>query len=151
MTSYDLVIRGRGLIDGTFTDVEIGVTDGTIVAIAEHAPDAPVMSGTETITLAADEVLLRLHPFGSRQEQEAATLAAECPVEERDTTEAEATLAWVRDLDVDTDIGDNDYLWNLYAACSLGTWASSRPRSAGWTCARPAPTSAGRATRSARS
>ena len=58
MTSYDLVIRGRGLIDGTFTDVEIGVTDGTIVAIAEHAPDAPVMSGTETITLAADEVLL---------------------------------------------------------------------------------------------
>ena len=69
----------------------------------------------------ADEVLLRLHPFGSRQEQEAATLAAECPVEERDTTEAEATLAWVRDLDVDTDIGDNDYLWNLYAACSLGT------------------------------
>jgi len=76
----------------------------------------------------ADEVLLRLHPVGAKEEQEAATLAAECPVEERDTAEAEATLEWVRGLDVDTDIGDSDYLWNLYATCSLGT---VQPKEAG--------------------
>tara|TARA_R110000824_G_scaffold151130_5_gene322050 strand:+ start:1305 stop:2870 length:1566 start_codon:yes stop_codon:yes gene_type:complete len=76
----------------------------------------------------ADEVLLRLHPVGAKEEQAAEALAAECPIEERDTAEAEATLDWVRGLEVDTDIGDNDYLWNLYVACSLGT---VQPKEAG--------------------
>jgi allantoinase len=53
-TTYDLVIRAPfALVDGAWRPAEIGVTDGVVVAI-ESGP----LTGTETVTLADDEVLI---------------------------------------------------------------------------------------------
>lgn len=52
---YDLVLRGRALIDGAFTAAEIGVRDGRIADVA--AADAG-LDADRIVELAADEVLL---------------------------------------------------------------------------------------------
>lgn len=51
----DLVLRGRALVDGAFSDVEIGVRDGRISRIAPAGTGLPA---ARVVTLAADEVLL---------------------------------------------------------------------------------------------
>jgi allantoinase len=51
---YELVIRtASALVDGVFGPVEVGITDGTIVAISTEPLD-----GVEIVTLADDEVLI---------------------------------------------------------------------------------------------
>lgn len=52
---YDLVLRGRALIDGAITVAEIGVRDGRI---AKVAPEDAGLSAARIVELAADEVLL---------------------------------------------------------------------------------------------
>lgn len=52
---YDLVLRGRALIDGAITSAEIGVRDGRI---AKVAPADAGLSADTIVELAADEVLL---------------------------------------------------------------------------------------------
>lgn len=52
---FDLVLRGRALVDGTFSDVEIGVREGRISQIA---PSGVGLDAEQIVELAADEVLL---------------------------------------------------------------------------------------------
>ncbi|MDP3949226.1 allantoinase AllB [Microbacterium sp.] len=52
---YDLVLRGRALIDGAFAAAEVGVRDGRI---AEIAAAGTGLDADQVVELAADEVLL---------------------------------------------------------------------------------------------
>ncbi|KJQ52763.1 allantoinase AllB [Microbacterium sp. SA39] len=52
---FDLVLRGRALVDGSFADVEIGVREGLIARIA---PQGLGLDAQQIVELAADEVLL---------------------------------------------------------------------------------------------
>lgn len=51
----DLVVRGRALVDGAFSDVEVGVRAGRISRIA---PSGAALDADEIVELGADEVLL---------------------------------------------------------------------------------------------
>lgn len=52
---YDLVLRGRALIDGSFEDAEVGVRGGKVARIA---PADAGLDADQVVELAADEVLL---------------------------------------------------------------------------------------------
>lgn len=54
-TRFDLVLRGRALVDGAFSDVEVGVRAGRILRVA---PSGSGLEAEEIIVLAPDEVLL---------------------------------------------------------------------------------------------
>lgn len=51
----DLVIRGRALVDGSFRDAEVAVTQGRMLAVE---PGGSGLVGTATIELGDDEVLI---------------------------------------------------------------------------------------------
>lgn len=55
MTSFDVVFRGRALIDGRIARAEVGVRTGRIVRIAAAGAG---LAGDRRVDLAADEVLL---------------------------------------------------------------------------------------------
>jgi hypothetical protein len=88
---------------------------------ARKDTDPTVTGHLRTVTATADAVSDYLdRKLGDKRMREDGVA-----ITEADSLEAEAAIEWIRSMDRnELQRGDNDYLWNLYAACANGnmTW-----------------------------